>query len=137
MRLHITPPGLLRQSADVISFLWKFRVAGNNKTYLGFHGKWQIFFLDFSNIWIFSTDYPKSPQYQISWNVGALADTYWETDGYYEALTRAFLNYVIAHKTSLCCKVITKNSSIYCKVNRQKIWICCNVNRNTAGCVET
>lgn len=76
LRLHFTPPGLLRQSADSISFLWKFHMVGNNKTYLGFRAKLPIFLLDFSNIWIFSIDYPKSPQYQISRNVGACADTY-------------------------------------------------------------
>ena len=70
MRLHFTPSGLLRES-DIISFLWKFHVFGNNKTYLSFNAKRSIFLLDFSNIWTFSTDYPKSPQYQFSRNVGA------------------------------------------------------------------
>jgi hypothetical protein len=75
LRLHFTPLGLLRQSADIISYLWKFHVTGNHKTYLGFHAKLPIFLLDFSNIWIFLTDYPKSPQYQISRTVRARAET--------------------------------------------------------------
>jgi len=41
-RLHFTPPGLLRES-DIISFLWKFHVDGNNKMYLSFNESDQYF----------------------------------------------------------------------------------------------
>jgi hypothetical protein len=43
---------------------WRIYVASNNRTYFGLHVKCPIFFFDFNQIHIFSTDLIKS-QYQI------------------------------------------------------------------------
>jgi len=48
------------------SLLWRFNVAGNNQNYLGLHVKCPISFPDFNQIWIFSTGFHVSPQYQFS-----------------------------------------------------------------------
>jgi hypothetical protein len=51
------------------TLLWRVNTAGNNKTYFGLQVKWPIFPLDFKQTWIFSTDIPINPQYQISWGM--------------------------------------------------------------------
>jgi hypothetical protein len=48
------------------ALLWRFYVAGNNKTYLVFLVKCPIFLSDYNYIWVFITDFHKSSQYQIS-----------------------------------------------------------------------
>jgi len=40
-----------------------YLMSGNNKTYLGLHEKCPTFFPDFTHVWIFSTDFLKSPSY--------------------------------------------------------------------------
>lgn len=47
--------------------LWRFNVRRYIETYVGLREKWPLFFLDFNQIWIFSTDIHKSPKYQILW----------------------------------------------------------------------
>jgi hypothetical protein len=37
-----------------------------NKICLGLHVEWTVFLLNFNQIWILSTDYDRSSQYQIS-----------------------------------------------------------------------
>jgi hypothetical protein len=51
------------QSKRVI--LVRFNVSSNNKTHLGLHVMCPIFLPDFNQIWIFSTDFSESFQYQI------------------------------------------------------------------------
>jgi len=46
--------------------LWLIFVASNSKMYLGLHVSCVIFLSDFKRIWICSTDFLKSPKYQIS-----------------------------------------------------------------------
>ena len=45
--------------------LWRYYVAGNNKTYLDVRVKCQIFFSDFNKIWIVDTYFHESFQFQI------------------------------------------------------------------------
>jgi hypothetical protein len=45
---------------------WQIYVAGSNKTYLSLHVECPIFLLDFNQIFIFSTDFHRSFQYQVS-----------------------------------------------------------------------
>jgi len=42
-------------------------VAVNNEKYLGLNVERPIFLPYFKQIWSFLTDFPRSPQYQISW----------------------------------------------------------------------
>jgi hypothetical protein len=35
--------------------------------HIGLQVKYPLFLWDFSEVWIISTDFPKSPQYKISW----------------------------------------------------------------------
>jgi len=47
--------------------LRRFNVAGNNKTHLDLHVKCPILLSDFNQICNISTDFHKTPRYQISW----------------------------------------------------------------------
>jgi hypothetical protein len=58
--LHGTVNNIEILSAAQKLLLWRIYIAGNNKTYLGFHVKCQIFLFDFDKIWSFSTDLHKS-----------------------------------------------------------------------------
>ena len=46
--------------------LTAIHVAGNNETYLNFRIKFSTFVSGFNQIWTFSTNFHRSPQYQIS-----------------------------------------------------------------------
>jgi hypothetical protein len=43
--------------------LWKFTIASNAETYLGFHVKFLMFPLEFNRIWIILSYHIKNPQY--------------------------------------------------------------------------
>jgi hypothetical protein len=79
-------------------------VRGNNKAYLGLHGKCPIFLTDFNKILTFLTDFDRSSQHQISVNSsgGNRADTGEQSDGRPDvmALTGAFRDYAKSPNTN-------------------------------------
>jgi len=64
------------------ALLRRFNVPGNNRTYWGLHVTCLMFLPDFHKIWNVSTDFFRSPQYQIS-RQSVLWDPCWYmgTDG--------------------------------------------------------
>jgi hypothetical protein len=49
------------------ALLWQFNVPSNKKTCLDLHLKCLMVLPDFNQIWIFMTDFHRSPKYQMSW----------------------------------------------------------------------
>ena len=71
LRLHnvCAPSGILNNLIPSDSkrlILWRFNATGNSKPYLVLHVKCPLFFSSFNQIWIFSTDFPRTFQYKIS-----------------------------------------------------------------------
>jgi len=65
------PPWLSREPHTISpedSAFTAIYFTGNNKTYSGLHVRHLTILPDFNKIWVFLTDFHKSPQYQLSWN---------------------------------------------------------------------
>jgi hypothetical protein len=62
--------------------LWRVYMAGNNTTYFGLHVMCPVFLSNFNQIWIFSTDFLKSPRIRFNGNLSSesRSDTYLQTD---------------------------------------------------------
>ena len=88
-------PPLLPSSSILFNskraLLWRFIVAGNNKTCFALYGKCPIFLSNFNQIWIVLTGFHVNPQYQISRkSVQWRLHWYMQTDGQDEC-NRRFL----------------------------------------------
>jgi hypothetical protein len=93
--------------------LWRIYVAGNNKMHTGLHVTCPTLSSNLNQIWIFSTDFHRSPHYQISRiSVQSYLRTDGQTDGHDEANKHFSLlmwtlletMYLNVHISSLKCR---------------------------------
>ena len=94
IQLHVTVNNIKIMFCTTILLCLIF-VAGNNKTYVCLHVDCHVFWSDCNRLWIFSTDFHKSSQYQISrksvqWDplIHAARQTDRQTNGHDEANRR-------------------------------------------------
>jgi hypothetical protein len=77
--VRFTTP-LLSQHFTQRALLWRFNVAGNNKTYFALNAKGSMFLLNFNQIWNFSTDFREVPNIKFHVNRTNGADTCRQTN---------------------------------------------------------
>jgi hypothetical protein len=76
----ITSLFIMRLCGSMLPYLWRIYFADSNKTCLGLRVKCPIFLSNFNKIWIFTTDFHKSPRCQNFMDIRPLGNALMRSD---------------------------------------------------------